>query len=261
MKKTSSIRAAVILLVLLAITVAGALCTEAAMVGQLSMKDLPPSWQHPFGTDRLGRDMLLRTVAGLSLSIRIGVPAAAVSGVLALLLGLAAATLGEKVDAVISWCIDLVLGVPHILLVMLISLACGKGFWGVVAGLSLSHWGALARVVRGEVYQLKTAPYLETSRALGVGRWQLVRCHYLPHLAPQLLTGMVLEFPHAILHEASITFLGFGLPAEQPAIGVILSESMGYLTTGKWWLALLPALALIAVVALFAALGRTLHRR
>ena len=88
----------------------------------------------------------------------------------------------------------------------------------------------------------------------------VLRRHMLPHLLPQFLTGLVLLFPHAILHEASVTFLGFGLPPEQPAIGVILSESMSYLTTGKWWLAVFPGLALVGVVLLFALLGDQLRR-
>ena len=90
---------------------------------------------------------------------------------------------------------------------------------------------------------------------LGVSPWKRVRLHLLPHLLPQFLTGLILLFPHAILHEASVTFLGFGLSSEQPAIGVILSESMRYLTTGKWWLALFPGAALVLVVVLFALLG------
>ena len=118
------------------------------------------------------------------------------------------------------------MGIPHILLVMLISLAFGRGFLGVVAGVSLSHWPSLARLVRGEVLQLRQAPYLLAAEKLGVSRRRLVRRHLLPHLLPQFLTGLILQFPHAILHEASVTFLGFGLSSEQPAIGVILSESM-----------------------------------
>ena len=82
----------------------------------------------------------------------------------------------------------------------------------------------------------------------------------LPHLLPQFLTGLVLQFPHAILHEASVTFLGFGLPPEQPAVGIILSESMRHLTTGQWWLSLFPGLALVLTVTLFAALGEVLRR-
>ena len=245
---------------LLAVTVAGILSTDAAMVTDFSHRNLAPCPAHPFGTDWMGRDMLARTLAGLSLSIRIGILTAAVSAVVALVLGVAAATLGRRGGAVLSWLIDLVMGIPHILLVMLISLALGKGFTGVVAGVALSHWTSLARLLRGEVLQLREAPYVQVARKLGRSPLQVARDHLLPHLLPQFLTGLILLFPHAILHEASVTFLGFGLPAEQPAIGVILSESMSYLTTGKWWLSLFPGLALVGTVALFAVLGERLRR-
>ena len=247
-------------LVLLAVTVAGLLLADAAVVTDFSRKNLAPCLAYPFGTDWMGRDMLARTLTGLSLSIRIGVLTAAVSAVVALAVGTAAATLGRRVDAVLSWCIDLVMGIPHILLVMLISLAFGKGFVGVVAGVSLSHWTSLARLLRGEVLQLRGAPYVLTAEKLGRTKLQVARDHLLPHLLPQFLTGLILLFPHAILHEASVTFLGFGLSSEQPAIDVILSESMSYLTTGKWWLAFFPGLALVATVALFALLGDRLRR-
>ena len=247
-------------LALLAVTVAGLLLSEAAMVTDFSRKNLAPCLAYPFGTDWMGRDMLARTLTGLSLSIRIGVLTAAVSAVVALAVGTAAATLGRRVDAVLSWCIDLVMGIPHILLVILISLAFGKGFIGVVAGVALSHWTSLARLLRGEVLQLRGAPYVLTAEKLGRTKLQVARDHLLPHLLPQFLTGLILLFPHAILHEASVTFLGFGLSSEQPAIGVILSESMSYLTTGKWWLAFFPGLALVSTVALFALLGDRLRR-
>ena len=247
-------------LALLAVTVAGFLLSDAAMVTDFSRKNLPPCLNHPFGTDWMGRDMLSRTLTGLSLSIRIGVLTAAVSAVVALVLGTAAATLGRRVDALLTWCIDLVMGVPHILLVMLISLAFGKVYLGVVAGVSLSHWTSLARLLRGEVLQLRSAPYVLAAEKLGRTRLQIARDHLLPHLLPQFLTGLILLFPHAILHEASVTFLGFGLSPEQPAIGIILSESMSYLTTGKWWLAFFPGLALVATVPLFALLGDRLRR-
>ena len=243
-------------LVLLAVTVAGLLFADAAVVTDFSRKNLAPCLAYPFGTDWMGRDMLARTLTGLSLSIRIGVLTAAVSAVVALAVGTAAATLGRRVDAVLSWCIDLVMGIPHILLVMLISLAFGKGFVGVVAGVSLSHWTSLARLLRGEVLQLRGAPYVLTAEKLGRTKLQVARDHLLPHLLPQFLTGLILLF----LHESSVTFLGFGLSSEQPAIGVILSESMSYLTTGKWWLAFFPGLALVATVALFALLGDRLRR-
>lgn len=243
------------LVILAGITVAGVLLEEQAAATDFTRTNLAPGRAFWFGTDWMGRDMFIRTIAGLSLSIRIGALTAAVSAAAALVLGTAAATLGRRADSVISWCIDLVMGIPHILLVMLISIACGRGFAGVVAGVSLSHWPSLARVIRGEVLQLRNAPYILVAEKLGVSKLQIAGRHMLPHLFPQFLTGLILLFPHAILHEASVTFLGFGLSSEQPAIGVILSESMQYLTTGRWWLALFPGLSLVLVVGLFALLG------
>lgn len=250
----------VTVVILAAVTAAGILTEGYAVETDFSQRNLSPGLQHLFGTDWMGRDMLARTLSGLSLSIRIGIMTAVVSAAVALALGTASVVLGRKADAVISWCIDLVMGIPHILLVMLISLACGRGFIGVVAGVSLSHWPSLARVIRGELMQLRQAPYILVAEKMGVSKLQNVKRHMLPHLLPQLLTGVILLFPHAILHESSVTFLGFGLSSEQPAIGVILSESMQYLTTGKWWLALFPGLALVLVVVLFALLGERVRR-
>ena len=242
---------------LLAAALAGGLAGEPAGAADFTRKNLPPCPSHPFGTDRMGRDMLARTLAGLSLSVRIGALTAVLSGMIALTLGAASAVFGGWVDALISWLIDLVLGIPHILLMILVSIACGKGALGVTAGVALTHWPSLARLVRSEVLQLKQAPWLQASRRLGAPG-VLVR-HLPPHLLPQLLTGLILQFPHAILHEAGVTFLGFGLSPEQPAIGVILEESMGYLAAGRWWLALFPGLSLVLVVAMFALAGERLR--
>lgn len=240
------------------IAVAGMFLSDRAMVTDFSVKNLSPCPAHPFGTDWLGRDMFARTLTGLSLSIRIGVLTACISALIALILGILAAVQGGFADAAISWCIDLVMGIPHILLVMLISLAFGKGMRGVVIGVAFSHWPSLTRVLRGEILQQKQAPYVLTAGKLGCSGLKIAVRHMVPFLLPQFLTGLILQFPHAILHEASITFLGFGLSADQPAIGVILSESMRYLTTGKWWLALFPGLALVFVTVLFAMTGERL---
>lgn len=245
--------------VLLAVALAGGLASGPAEAVDFTRKNLPPSLTHLFGTDWMGRDMLERTLAGLSLSIRIGALTAVLSGAVALALGTASAAFGGWVDALISWLIDLVLGIPHILLMILVSIACGKGTLGVTAGVALTHWPSLARLVREEVLQLKEATFLRAARRLGVSRKDIFLRHLLPHLLPQFLTGLILQFPHAILHEAGITFLGFGLPPERPAIGVILEESMGYLAAGRWWLALFPGLALVGVVALFALAGERLR--
>lgn len=160
----------------------------------------------------------------------------------------------------VSFCIDWVMGVPHILLLILISVALGRGFRGVAVGIALTHWPSLARVIRAEVLQLREQPYIRIAEKLGKSRWYVMRKHMMPHLASQFFVGLVLLFPHAILHEASVTFLGFGLSAEQPAIGVILSESMSYLVTGQWWLAVCPGAMLVVVVTLFYGMGENLRK-
>ena len=245
---------------LLAVVIGGYFCYEGALVTDFSRKNMAPCLKYPFGTDWLGRNMFYRTLTGLSMSILIGVCAAGVSSVMALLLGLAAATLGKKADSVISFLIDMVMGIPHILLLLLISYAMGKGLKGVIVGVALTHWTSLARLIRGEVMQLKESEYIQIAGKLGHGKLAVARKHMLPHLLPQFLVGLVLMFPHAILHESSITFLGFGLSSEQPAIGVILSESMKYLIMGKWWLALFPGIMLVLTVALFDLGGTSLRR-
>ncbi|MEG1397889.1 MAG: ABC transporter permease [Raoultibacter sp.] len=245
---------------LAAVVVGGILATDTAMHTDFSTKNLAPSFEHFFGTDWMGRDMFLRTLAGLSTSVLVGLFAAGVSSILALVLGAAAALGGKKVDAVITWLIDVVMGVPHIVLLMLISFALGKGFWGVAIGVAVTHWPSLARVVRAEVLQCKQANFVAVARSLGQSPFRIAVRHMLPYVFPQYLVGLILLFPHAILHEAALTFLGFGLSPDQPAIGIILSESMSYLSAGMWWLAVFPGLALILVVLLFDVAGSSLRR-
>lgn len=258
--RATVIGVAVSAFVLLALVVIGLALESKAAATDFSHQLLAPSLVHPFGTDWMGRDMLARTLAGLSTSIVVGVIAAVVSSVIALVLATIAALGGPRADALVGWLIDLVMGIPHLVLLLLISYALGRGTLGVVVGVSLTHWPSLARVLRAEILQMRVQPYIEHARALGISPVRIARTHALRHVLPQYLVGLVLLFPHAVLHEASITFLGFGLSLEQPAIGVILSEAMGYLTAGAWWLAVFPGLALLAVVLLFDRVGATLRR-
>ncbi len=245
---------------LAAITVAGTVFAEDAMIVDFARKNLSPCGEYIFGTDWMGRDMFLRTLTGLSMSIKIGLLAAGVSSIIAFVLGTMAATMGKTVDSVITWIIDLVMGIPHILLLILISYAFGKGFKGVVIGVALTHWTSLARLIRSEVLQLKEATYIKVAEKLGKSKFEIAWKHMVPHLLPQFLVGLILLFPHAILHEASITFLGFGLSPEQPAIGIILEESMAHLAMGRWWLAVFPGLLLVFTVVLFDVAGESLRK-
>ena len=213
MKKNRRIQSFALLIlavVLLAvIAVLGSFWQEAAIRTDFTRKNLAPCIQYPFGTDWMGRDMFVRTVAGLSLSIRIGLLTAAVSAVMAFVLGLSAAVFGKFVDSVVRLLIDIVMGIPHMLLLILISFACGRGFWGVVCGIAFTHWASLARLIRGEVLQLKQSQYVKIAEKLGKGKFYIAFSHMAPNLVPQFITGLVLMFPHAILHEASITSRDF----------------------------------------------------
>ena len=238
---------------------AGILIPNGAVNGDFLNAKQAPSWMHPFGTDALGRDLLMRTMKGMAVSISIGLGASAVSAVIALFIGAAAAAGSRRVDQLINWIIDLVMSVPHIVLMLLISFVAGKGAKGLFIGIAAVHWCSLARLIRGEVMQLRTRPYVLISRKLGKSGGWILRHHLLPHLVPQFITGLILMFPHAILHEASVSFLGYGLPPEQPSIGIILSESMRYLSAGMWWPAVLPGITLVLQVFLIDRVGENLR--
>ena len=248
----------IIVLVLTGIYVLGIFLPEDAAAGSFPARRHSPFLVDPFGTHARGRDLLMRTLKGMAVSITVGIAASLISAVIAVFAGIAAASGSKYADAFINWLIDLVMSVPHTILVILISFALGRGMKGLLVGIAATHWCSLARLIRGDVLQLRTQQYVAVSRKLGKsGGWILVH-HLLPHLAPQFFTGLILLFPHAVLHEASVSFLGFGLSPEQPAIGIILSESMRYLSAGMWWPAVLPGLMLVLIILLVDRLGEHL---
>ncbi|MFE0504199.1 ABC transporter permease [Peribacillus butanolivorans] len=244
---------------LVIVILGGVLIDEGRIVTNLNDRNAPPSLDHLFGTDWLGRDMFTRTVMGLSLSMGVGLIGAIGSASIALFLGMAAATMGKMADRLISWLIDLFLSVPHLVTLILIAFTLGGGFKGIVIGLTLTHWPSLARVIRAEVMQVRSAEYVQVSQKMGKSQWWIALHHILPHIAPQLLIGFMLLFPHVILHEAAVTFLGLGLSPHEPAIGIILSESMKYLSSGMWWLAFFPGLCLLIIVRTFDQIGENIR--
>lgn len=239
--------------------VSGSLIPEEAVGTDLQRSGQPPSWAHLFGTDNLGRDLLLRTLKGLSVSMTVGIAASCVSAVIAILVGIAAAVGTRAVDGAVSWLIDLMMGIPHTVLIILISFSLGRGLRGLLVGIAATHWTSLARLIRGEVMQLRSQHFIAVSRRLGKSSGWILLHHLLPHLAPQFIVGLILMFPHAILHEASVSFLSYGLAPEQPAIGIILAESMRYLSSGMWWMAVFPGLLLVLIVLLIDRLGENLR--
>lgn len=246
--------------IILSIILLGIYIDDDNLKVDFTSKNLPPSINHPFGTDWMGRDMLIRTLKGLSISIIIGIVASLVSAIMALIIGALAGTMPKWVDDIIIWLIDLIMGIPHIVLLILISFVIGRGLKGVLVGIAVTHWTSLARLIRSEVLQIRNEFYVKLSKKLGKSNLYILNKHIIPHLLPQFIVGLILLFPHAILHEAAISFLGFGLPPERPAVGIILSESMKYLSAGMWWLAFFPGLSLVVIVLLFDKLADSLKR-
>lgn len=246
-------------LLLITIVISSLFIDSKSLSTDFGSKNLAPSLEHPFGTDWMGRDMFTRTVGGLGLSILIGAFASTISTVLSVVLGLLS-SIGKVEDSFVSWLVDLSLSIPHLLLIIMISIGLGGGATGVIIGVALTHWTSLTRVVRAEIKQLKTQEYIHISRNFGKSKWWIAVKHFLPHLIPQFILGTILMFPHAILHEASVTFLGFGLSPHEPAIGIILSESMKYLSAGYWWLAFFPGVSLLIIVLAFDVIGENLAK-
>ena len=245
-------------LVLAVIFICGTMI-NANLPTDFSIKMQAPSFEHIFGTDWMGRDMFIRTLKGLSLSILIGLGASILSSIIATLLAFLA-SMNKACDTFVSWLIDLFASIPHILLIMMISIGLGKGAFGVTMAVAFSHWVNLTRVLRAEVLQIKTSEFVALSAKFGRSKLWIAKEHILPLVLSQIFVGTLLVFPHAIMHESSVTFLGFGLSPHEPAIGIILSESMSYLAMGAWWLAFFPGVSLLIVVLLFDIIGDNLKR-
>lgn len=243
-------------MILCSLVLVGLLLPESSIVVDFSLKNQAPSFSHIFGTDWYGRDIFLRTVKGLSTSILIGFATSLGSAVLALVVGICS-VLSKQGDYFFGFLIDLLMSMPHLVLQLLISFSLGGGVTGVLFSLIFTHWATMARLIRSELLALTQSPWVKLSRKLGKSSIYIAFHHLLPSLYPQLLVGMILTFPHAILHEASLTFLGFGLSPEQSAIGVMISESVDYLSSGTWWI-LCSGVCLVLVVFLFEELGQTL---
>jgi peptide/nickel transport system permease protein len=265
-KQTSNLRrrtlrviaAAAILLA--AVFAAGLMVKPERYAVDFTIKNRPPTPAHPFGTDWLGRDMFFRTLKGLSPSMVIGLFASLVSSLIAVALGVMAAAAGRRTDSFILWLVDLFQGMPHLIFLIFVCILLGRGFQGIMIGVALTHWPPLTRLIRAEIISLKNRQFIISARSLGSSALRTAIGHFTPHILPQFIVGVILMFPHAILHEAAITFLGFGIPPEEPAIGIILSEAMRYITSGYWWLAFFPGASLLVIVLLFDRLGHNLER-
>ncbi|MCG5212541.1 ABC transporter permease [Streptosporangium sp. KLBMP 9127] len=206
----------------------------------------PPSFAHPFGTDEVGRDVLLRSVYGLRVSFLVGLVAALVSMVIGGAIGLAAGSLGGLPDRLLMRVVDGFNALPHLLFGIFIVALFAPSAAAVVVSVGVTHWTTAARIVRSEVLSLRTRPFVEAAVSGGAGRMRVVRRHLLPHLLPHLVLATVLMVPHAIWHETALSFLGLGLPPHLASLGNMINDGQRSLLTGDWWSSLVPGLFILA---------------
>ncbi|MFJ7068647.1 ABC transporter permease [Streptomyces sp. NPDC101115] len=211
----------------------------------LARKLLPPSWDHPFGTDDVGRDLLLRCVYGLRVSLLVGLVAALAATVVGTVVGGAAGALGGRVDRFVMRIVDAFSSVPHLLLGVFVVAMFRPGVWPVIVSVALTHWLSTARIVRSEVLSLRSRPFVDAAISGGASRWRIAVRHLLPAVLPQAGLAAVLMVPHAMWHESALSFLGLGLPSHQASLGNLVQGARSSLLAGDWWPTLFPGLFLI----------------
>ena len=218
-----------------------------------------PSWaggagEHLMGTDRLGRDVWSRIIAGAQPSFVVALVAIAVGGGIGTVIGLSAGYLGGRFDAIVMRLADSTISFPLILLALLLSAVVGPGLWTVVLAVSLVLWARIARLLRGEVLSLKTRDFVALARVAGMPSWRIILVHILPNVMNTLVVILTLDLGLVIGVEATLSFLGAGIPPPTPTWGQMVSDGRAYLTTA-WWLSLFPGLAIALVILSFNLIG------
>jgi peptide/nickel transport system permease protein len=212
------------------------------------------TWAHPLGTDRLGRDMLSRIIWGSRVSLAVGALAVLLSSVFGAAVGLVAGYYGGRVDATLMRVTDATLSFPTILLALILAVTVGPSFLNVVIAISVVLWARYARVIRGQVLTLMQLDFIAQARIAGAGAWRIITRHLLPNTLNTLVVLMTLQVGYVIIVEASLSFLGAGIPPPTPAWGSMIAEGRDVVTSA-WWVSFLPGLAILLVVLAFNLLG------
>jgi len=210
------------------------------------------------GTDRFGRDIASRLIIGSRVTMFVGTLAVLVSLTMGIFLGAVAGYYGGMVDRSISWIINVIYAIPTLLLVFAISFALGKGFSEVIMAIGLSIWTGVARLVRGQVMIVKELDYVTAARALGFGNFRILFRHILPNITGTIMVAGASNFATAILAEAGLSFLGFGVQPPQPSWGLMIKEHFNFLIAGNPLPAVIPGFAIMLLVYAFNIIGNKL---
>ena len=223
-------------------------------VGSLTARFHPPFWQrggsfdHLLGTDQLGRDVLSRLIFGARVSMVVGFTAVIFAGTVGTALGILAGYLGGWVDQVIMRITDAWLALPALTFAIFLAAIVGPSMWNIVIILGAVYWTRYARVVRGEVLSLKERDFVRLAIVAGCSKWTIMRRHILPNVVNSAIVLATLMLGVVIVTEASLSFLGVGVPPPQPAWGLMLSDGKQGLMVGYWWLTVLPGCCIMLMV-------------
>src|SRR5262245_38519563 len=212
------------------------------------------SWTHPLGTDRLGRDLLARILHGARISLSAGVVTVLMASAFGAAVGLTAGYYRGRVDGVLMRITDATMSFPVILLALILAVTVGPSFTNVVLAIAVILWARYARVIRGQVLSLMELDFIAQARIAGAGALRIITRHLLPNTLNTLVVLVTLQVGYVIIVEASLSFLGAGIPPPTPAWGSMIAEGRDFVTSA-WWVSLFPGLAILLVVLAFNLLG------
>ncbi|WP_208378954.1 ABC transporter permease [Cumulibacter soli] len=258
-KRASIVCVAILVVLALYCIIVPAVADVDPRVVDLSAYLQPPSSAHLMGTDLLGRDLFVRSAQALRISLMLAATAAVVSTVLGSVIGTLAALAGGWVDKVVMRAVDALNALPHLLLGVVIASLWRGAWWAIVASIALTHWTQIARIVRSEILSLRNREHVDAAIASGASRRQVWATHLLPAVVPQALIAVVLTLPHAVWHESTLSFLGVGLPPNDPSLGTLLEDAREGILAGGWWMLFFPAVLLTAACLAVAGLGGSLR--